>query len=125
MSVCLSINFFPFKYLYRKSTLGIEILVGTNNLKSGGKYYHAEHFKIHEDYHKGRHLNDIAVLRVIGKFEFDENVQPIELSREHVPEGAVAEFAGWGRTVCNALKVIHFAYGNLPFSIRFIIESRR
>lgn len=76
-----------------KSTLGMEILVGTNKIKNGGgKYHQAEHFKIHEDYTRNavRRVGDIAILRIMGTFDFNDKVQPIELSSEEAPNGAVA-----------------------------------
>ena len=79
-----------------KSTLGMEILVGTNIIKNaekhGGKYYQAEHFKMHEDYNPTRlkRNGDIAVLRIIERFQFNERVQPIEMSPNDVPAGAQA-----------------------------------
>lgn len=77
-----------FHYLCRRSTLGMEILVGTNNINSGGTYYRAEVFKMHNDYGKGgmKRLGDIAVLRIAEKFSFDEKVQPIELYPNTAPE---------------------------------------
>lgn len=67
----------------------MEILVGTNNLRSGGKYYKAEHFKVHHDYRRVgmKRVGDIAVLRIFDKFNFDEKVQPIELYSGDVPAG--------------------------------------
>lgn len=76
-----------------KSTLGMEILVGTNKIRNGdGKYHQAEHFKVHEDYKKNavKRIGDIAIIRIMGKFDFNDKVQPIELSIEDAPNGAVA-----------------------------------
>lgn len=66
--------------------------MGTNNLKNGGKYYQAEHFVMHEDFkpRKMKRAGDIAVLRIIGKFNFNDEVQPIELSPIEVENGAEA-----------------------------------
>lgn len=70
----------------------MEILVGTNNLWSGGKYHRALVFKMHEDYGTGgmKRLGDIAVLRVAEKFSFNEEVQPIKLYPNEVPAGVEA-----------------------------------
>lgn len=70
----------------------MEILVGTNNIKSGGKYYRALVFKIHEDYNTGgmKRLGDIAVIRVAENISFNEKVQPIELYPNEVPGGVEA-----------------------------------
>lgn len=70
----------------------MEILVGTNNLKSGGEYYQAEHLKIHSDYKSTgmKRLGDIALIRIMDKFNFNDKVQPIELYRDEVPAGVEA-----------------------------------
>lgn len=70
----------------------MEILVGTTSLRSGGKYYRAEVFKVHEDYGKGgiKRLGDIAVLRVAEKIDFNDKVQPIKLNPDEVPGGVEA-----------------------------------
>lgn len=71
----------------------MEILVGTNKIRNGdGKYHQAEHFKIHEEYTQSimKRIGDVALLRIIGKFDFNEKVQPIELSPDEVPNGVVA-----------------------------------
>lgn len=68
----------------------MEILVGTNNLKSGGKYYQAEYLKMHEEYNFAARSGDIGVIRIMGKFKFDAKVQPIALSSEDVPDGVEA-----------------------------------
>lgn len=91
-------NSFSLKYLFRKSTRGVEILVGTNNIKTGGKYYAAEQLKLHEDFVNLHRLYDMAVVRVTEKIEFNDKVQPIELSPDRVPNNAVVQFAGWGKS---------------------------
>lgn len=50
----------------------------------------------HDKYDKDRHANDIAVIRVQGKFDFSDTVQPIELSSSDVPNGAEVQFTGFG-----------------------------
>lgn len=68
----------------------MDILVGTNNLKSGGDYYEVEYFKMHEDYSFVRRSGDIGVIRIAGKFKFNDRVQPVKLSPHEVPDGLQA-----------------------------------
>lgn len=52
--------------------------MGTNDMAAGGAKYSIENLRIHEQFSKPYH--DIAVLKVRGKIEFYENVQPIKYS---------------------------------------------
>lgn len=74
----------------------LEILVGTNDLTSGGTYYKVERFITHEKFRKYLLANDIAVIRVQGKIEFNNRVQPIEPSPEEMANGASLTLTGWG-----------------------------
>lgn len=76
----------------------LRILVGTNDLKSGGKYYDVEKFVAHEKYDNPQYAYDIAVIKVKGLIEFNEKVQPIKLSQKEVPDGVELQLTGWGDT---------------------------
>lgn len=78
------------------SAQDIEILVGTNDLTSGGKYYKVAKLTAHESYNNPRLAYDIAVIELQDKIEFNEKVQPIELSKGEVPDGARVQLTGWG-----------------------------
>lgn len=43
-----------------------------------------------------------------GEIEFNENVQPIELSPDDVPEGSVAQLTGWGYLDVRRVKICNF-----------------
>lgn len=75
----------------------ITILVGTNDLKSGGKYYKAKKAIPHEKYHFPLFGNDIALIQVDQEIEFNEKVQPIKYSDEFIEEGSKLRVTGWGR----------------------------
>lgn len=77
----------------------MDILVGTNDLESGGIYYKPKTYIQHEDYGRiiSRYANDIAVIRLEQSIEFNEKIQPIEYSVEEVPPGSVVTLTGWGR----------------------------
>lgn len=81
----------------------MEILVGTDNLKSGGKYYPVGRLFKHDDYDKDLHRNDLTVIRMQEKFEFGDHVQPIELSSKEAPDGASLEFFGFGVNSVNVI----------------------
>lgn len=80
----------------RLSAQDIEIMVGTNDLTSSGKYYNVAKLTAHENYNNPRLAYDIAVIKLQDKIEFNEKVQPIELGKEEVPEGAQVQLTGWG-----------------------------
>lgn len=88
-----------FLQLLRSQTVDqLEILVGTNDLESGGvKYKIAQAIK-HEKYGTNGFSYDIGVLEVRKEIEFNEKVQPIKYSAEEVPAGAIAQLTGWGYT---------------------------
>lgn len=80
-----------------KSTSNLEILVGTIDLKNGGTYYKADKLIAHEGYNRPQYANDIALVRVKDTIQFSDKVQPIELLKEEVADGAELKLTGWGR----------------------------
>jgi len=75
---------------------GVQILVGTNDLKSGGVRYTPKKYIIHENYGKPNFANDIGLIQV-DKIEFNEKVQPIKYSSKFVEGGTELFATGWGR----------------------------
>lgn len=75
----------------------MEILIGTNDLKSGGTYYKIKQYIAHERHNRPRFAYDIAVIEVSKTIKFNEKVQPIEYSREEISPGSVSQLTGWGR----------------------------
>lgn len=75
----------------------ITIMVGTNDLKHGGKYYKAVKAIPHEKYHYPLFSNDIALIQVDEEIEFNEKVQPIKYSDEFIDGGTKLRVTGWGR----------------------------
>lgn len=80
-----------------QSARNTQILVGTNDLGKGGTYYKVEKLIAHADYNNPQFAYDIAVIRIRGKIEFNEKVQPIEYSPDEVPDNADVQLTGWGR----------------------------
>lgn len=75
----------------------LDILVGTNDLDNGGTYYKAESFVRHESFNSPAFANDVAVIRLKGKIQFNDAVQPIEYSPDEVPDNTEVQLTGWGR----------------------------
>lgn len=75
----------------------IEILVGTNDLNSGGQRYKVQKVIQHERYNQPSFANDIGLVRIDGRIKFNEKVQPIKYSNKFVDGGAELQTTGWGR----------------------------
>lgn len=94
----------------------LSILVGSNHLEQGGYFYEIDKFHMHKKYNKPMYANDIAVIRVKGKIQFNYRVQPIELATEEVPNGSEVTLTGWGSlsvskilidcSICEAIALI-------------------
>lgn len=84
-----------FKLVFSKSPSEVQIVVGTNQWKSGVQYV-PETFIIHEDYDNPPFAYDIGLIRVQTPIEFSEKVRPIKYSAEEVPIGASLQATGWG-----------------------------
>lgn len=79
----------------------IKILVGTNDLKSGGKLYPVSKLIAHEDYNQPHFANDVGLILIDGEIEYNEKVQPIKYSNKFVKGGTKLRVTGWGRlSVC-------------------------
>lgn len=98
----------------RKFPQEIKVIVGTNDLNSGGSQYNVQKLIIHEEYD---HLaNDIGLLEINGTIEFDGiKVQPIKLSNKFIKEGARLQITGWGR-----LDVILWRDKNANITVKLI-----
>lgn len=93
--------------------------MGTNDLESGGHFYGVERYIQHEKYAHppSEFSNDIAVIRVQGSIEFNDKVQPIELSPEQVAAGTVARLTGWGRLfVSSNVHVLYEYFQTIEFN---------
>ncbi|XP_031627817.1 trypsin-3-like [Contarinia nasturtii] len=83
------------------------VLVGTNNLRCGGKRYGIQEIIRHEEYNKPKFANDIAIFRIKGSIEFNEKVQPIELREDEVPDNGQVTLTGWGAVRTGGLSAQH------------------
>lgn len=83
----------------------MKIVVGTDQLSSGGRNCYVDDIIVHEKYMKPDLLNDIALLRTKLPIQFNDRVQPIVYTREEVSPGETLQATGWGRlSVCVCFK---------------------
>lgn len=69
-------------------------MAGTNDLYSGGQRYKVKKLIQHERYNRPSFANDIGVVRIDGKIEFNEKIQPIKFSKKFVKGGAKLQTVG-------------------------------
>lgn len=74
----------------------MQIMVGTNKLRSGGTRYSINYTIPHDGYIRN-HSNDIGLIRLQTPIEFNENVQAIRYSTLHVPENTELKVFGFGQ----------------------------
>lgn len=80
-----------------RNVSNVRVLVGTNDLKSGGTTYKALKSIIHKNYNRPIRLaKDIALIQV-ETIQFNDKVQPIKYSSNSVKAGANVQTTGWGR----------------------------
>lgn len=65
-------------------------------MESGGQRYKAQKLILHEHHNKPFFANDIALVKIDGKIEYNEKVQPIKYSRKFVKGGTKLSTTGWG-----------------------------
>lgn len=81
------------------STVGMrsQIVTGTNELRSStAARYNVSKIIIHERFNVSDYLNDIALIRTQSPIEFNERVQPINLTSQAVLPGTLLQTTGWG-----------------------------
>lgn len=79
--------------------------MGTNTIRSGGQRYQYERIISHTNYNRPRLANDIALILVRGKINFNDKVQPIPLDYNVVPVGTRAQAFGWGLLYVNSISI--------------------
>uniref|UniRef100_A0A182JP57 Apyrase n=1 Tax=Anopheles christyi TaxID=43041 RepID=A0A182JP57_9DIPT len=75
----------------------VQVLVGTNDLRSGGKRYAVEEFYVHSRFNKPPFHNDVALVKLQTPLQYDDLVQPIEYSERQLPVNATVTATGWGK----------------------------
>ncbi|XP_076394333.1 transmembrane protease serine 9 [Megachile rotundata] len=90
----------------------MSVVVGTNQLNSGGVSYGVEKAVYHKDYDEYYLVNDVAVIRVDRNIAFNNLVKPISLaSGSNSYDGSACILSGWGRVQ---------AGGNIPNNLQYI-----
>lgn len=80
-----------------RSPQSLKILVGTNDLKTGGTLYNVSKLIAHERYNQPHFAHDIGLILIDGTIEFNDKVKPIKYSNKVVPDGTPLMVTGWGR----------------------------
>ncbi|XP_055609020.1 chymotrypsin-2-like [Uranotaenia lowii] len=83
------------------SVSGMQVLVGTNSLKEGGRKYKPSKFIVHSRYNKPQFHNDIALIKLTDKIQFSDDIKVIGYSEKVVPVNSTLVLTGWGRTSTN------------------------
>lgn len=102
----------------------VDILVGTNNLKNGGKYYKAKKFILHEKYNNPQYAYDIGLVEVNQTIEFNKLVQSIEPSSDDadlIPENADLILSGFGLTTVSVFQTGKVIF--LSIFVKFILHN--
>lgn len=73
------------------------MVVGTNCLEDGGKRYAIDKYVIHPEFRQNLYDNNIAVVKVEGDIDFNDQVQPVSYSCQGFPKNAGAVLSGWYR----------------------------
>ncbi|CAG4926782.1 unnamed protein product [Colias eurytheme] len=74
----------------------ITVVAGTNSLSLGGMRYNLDKIINHENYTEATLENDIALLKIVGEFNYSSNMAPIPLAMYPVPAGTQCVLTGWG-----------------------------
>lgn len=103
----------------------VDVLVGTNDLKNGGKYYKAKKFILHENFNKPQYAYDIGLIKVNETIEFNALVQPIEPSSEDadlIPKDADLRLSGWGLKMVSTFTADQLIFSSIRFA-RFTLHK--
>ncbi|XP_015186215.1 PREDICTED: chymotrypsin-1-like [Polistes dominula] len=75
------------------------VVAGSNSVLSGGIAYDVKEMIVHSEYQIGPILNDIGLLKIVGRFKYSNAIRPIRLPDEDIDEtDRTAIFTGWGDT---------------------------
>lgn len=91
-------NYTRFHKHFRLKPKYYRAVVGTNQLRAGGKAYTIRKAVQHEDYDSNLIKNDIAILFTDEEMEFSSLVDAVELNDEPVEKGEDLVLTGWGTT---------------------------
>lgn len=102
------------------------VIVGTNDLETGGRQYSARQLIMHEEYNQPLGSNDIGLIKIYGTFQFDEKTQPIKYSDKFVDADARdLQITGWGRLTVSKCKKMRTIFFLIIQICRFISDKWR
>ncbi|KAM3966950.1 chymotrypsin-1 [Aphomia sociella] len=81
--------------IYGAEAQYIKVVVGTNNLDSGGIQYDVETLDVHKEYDYNTRINDIAILKTNGFFNL-QYVHILSVDDEELLEGDLVLLTGFG-----------------------------
>ncbi|KAI8324488.1 trypsin-like serine protease, partial [Martensiomyces pterosporus] len=80
------------------------IIVGVGSIQAAlATPYRVSKVHVHPDVNLDYFDNDIALLKLHTKLDFNENVQPIRIDTEDIPDGLTVTGVGWGKTSLNSV----------------------
>lgn len=79
----------------------IQIVVGTNEWKSGGTYYNASKIIVHKEFVLSDYINDIALIHAKSPIVLNERVQSINFTSKAVQPDTLLQTTGWGTLKVN------------------------
>ena len=103
------------------ANLGLDIIVGANNLHETLTKYKASHIKVHEKYDRSYPKYDIALVRVSKPIEYSDKVDKIALQTETLNDNYTsAVFTGWGITEVSFFNKMKYVKKNYILIYLFI-----
>lgn len=76
----------------------------------GGQRYQVQTITPHENFNPLTHDNDIALIRVNGNIQFNQNVQPIAIASGDVQVGTTIRLAGWSPLDVSELLIVDLTW---------------
>ncbi|XP_047526428.1 chymotrypsin-1-like [Pieris napi] len=74
----------------------LSVVVGTNQLRSGGQRYNLQTYILHEDYDPTTQENDLCLLKTTTPIVYNDKVQPAVMPTQETPPGSNLMLTGWG-----------------------------
>ncbi|KAK4873167.1 hypothetical protein RN001_015196 [Aquatica leii] len=75
-----------------------KIVVGSNQLSSGGLWYSVSRYVMHEQYDSNLLTDDIAVIKVLDPIQFTTHIQPVVVDDTFISADVECVLSGFGTT---------------------------
>ena len=87
------------KKIYDINVISIKVRAGINNVNEEGQVVDVEFARCHPLFNASQQIHhDICLLRTSEPFEFNEEVQPVDLPNEKDNDFVIGTIVGWGQT---------------------------